>query len=56
MEITVKRALKDIHIINRLDIASNGEEALEFLKNVLNQKPVKTYYCKRYDENDKRNS
>jgi len=28
---TVKRALKDIHVMNRLDITSNGEEALDYL-------------------------
>ena len=28
---TVKRALKELHVTNRLDIVQNGEEALEFL-------------------------
>ncbi|HWP92702.1 MAG TPA: response regulator [Thermodesulfobacteriota bacterium] len=37
--ITVKRALKDLNVTNRLDISSNGEEALDFLKNDRNQKP-----------------
>lgn len=36
---TVKRALKDINITNRLDITSNGEEALDFLKNSDNEQP-----------------
>ena len=38
-QMTVKRALNDIHISNRLDIAGNGEEALEFLQDENNQKP-----------------
>ena len=29
---TVKRALKEIKVTNRLDIAGNGEEALVFLR------------------------
>jgi len=29
---TVKRALKDINITNRLDIVNDGEEALTFLR------------------------
>ena len=36
---TVKRALKELNVINRLDIVSNGEEALEYLKNRENIKP-----------------
>ena len=36
---TVKRALKDIKVTNRLDITNNGEEALAFLKNPENEKP-----------------
>jgi CheY-like chemotaxis protein len=36
---TVKRALKDIHVTNRLDITNNGEEALAFLRNSENDKP-----------------
>ena len=36
---TVKRALKEINITNRLDITNNGEEALEFLRNPGNDKP-----------------
>jgi CheY-like chemotaxis protein len=31
-QMTVKRALKDIHVTNRLDIAGDGEQALKFLK------------------------
>lgn len=29
---TVKRALKEIHVINRIDVVKNGEEAIEYLK------------------------
>lgn len=36
---TVKRALKEIHITNPLSIVKNGEEALEFLKNSKTEKP-----------------
>lgn len=36
---TIKRALKEIKVTNRLDIAGNGEEALEFLRNDKNEKP-----------------
>ncbi|MBU1299707.1 MAG: response regulator [Bacteroidetes bacterium] len=36
---TVKRALKDIHVTNKLDIAVNGAEALEFLRNSKKEKP-----------------
>ena len=36
---TVKRALKEIRVINRLDIVNDGEEALTFLKNTENEKP-----------------
>jgi len=36
---TVKRALKEIKVTNRLDIVNNGEEALTFLKNPENEKP-----------------
>ena len=38
-QMTVQRALKDIHVTNRLDIAGNGEEALAFLEDEKNQKP-----------------
>ena len=34
---TVKRALADINVTNRLDITENGEAALEFLRNPANQ-------------------
>ncbi len=34
---TVKRALKDIKVTNRLDIVNNGEEALIFLRNPENE-------------------
>ncbi len=36
---TVQRALKEINVTNRLDIASDGEEALAFLRNAENEKP-----------------
>ena len=36
---TVKRALKEIHVTNHLDIVGNGEEALWFLRNPENEKP-----------------
>ena len=36
---TVKRALKEIKVTNRLDIVNDGEEALTFLKNSENKKP-----------------
>jgi len=36
---TVQRALKDLKVINRLDIVENGEEALTFLNNPENEKP-----------------
>lgn len=38
-QMTVQRALKDIHVTNRLDIAGNGEEALALLNDNRNQKP-----------------
>ena len=36
---TVKRALKELNITNKLDIVNNGEEALTFLRNPENEKP-----------------
>ncbi len=36
---TVKRALKEINVVNRLDIVNNGEEALAFLKDPKNYTP-----------------
>jgi CheY-like chemotaxis protein len=36
---TVGRALKEIHVSNRLICASNGKEALEYLRNADNEKP-----------------
>ncbi len=36
---TVKRALKEINVTNRLDIVNDGEEALTFLNNSENEKP-----------------
>lgn len=36
---TVKRALRDLHVINHLDVTSNGEEALAYLKNGNNDTP-----------------
>lgn len=38
-QMTVSRALKEIHVTNRLDIAGNGEEALALLNDNRNQKP-----------------
>ncbi len=38
-QMTVKRALKEIHVMNRLDIAANGEEALAFLRDPGNERP-----------------
>lgn len=38
-QMTVSRALKEIHVTNRLDIAGNGEEALALLNDTRNQKP-----------------
>ena len=35
---TVKRALKELNITNKLDIVNNGEEALTFLRNPENEK------------------
>jgi CheY-like chemotaxis protein len=36
---TVKRALKDLKVINELVHVVNGEEALEYLRNESNEKP-----------------
>ena len=36
---TVKRAIKDINIINKLYVASNGEEGLEILRDENIEKP-----------------
>jgi DNA-binding NarL/FixJ family response regulator len=36
---TVKRALKDVHVTNQLVHSSNGEEAMEYLRNESNRKP-----------------
>lgn len=36
---TVKRALDEIKVVNRLEITGNGEEALLFLRNPENKKP-----------------
>ncbi|MBN2104552.1 response regulator [bacterium] len=36
---TVKRALKDIHVINRLDVVKNGEEAIGYLQNDREENP-----------------
>ncbi len=36
---TVQRALKDLNVMNRLDIASDGEKALAFLRDAENEKP-----------------
>jgi len=39
-QMTVKRALKEIHVSNRLIIANNGEEALFYLQNDTYEKPT----------------
>ncbi|MBU1139396.1 MAG: response regulator [Proteobacteria bacterium] len=36
---TVKRALKEINVTNRLDIVDDGEKALAFLENPENENP-----------------
>ncbi len=36
---TVNRALKDIHVSNKLINVSNGKAALEYLRNAENEKP-----------------
>lgn len=36
---TVKRSLKDLKVSNRLDVAGNGEEAVEFLNEPQNDLP-----------------
>ena len=36
---TVKRALKDLNVTNRLEIAGNGEEALDYLTNKVKEEP-----------------
>jgi CheY-like chemotaxis protein len=36
---SVKRALKDLHVTNPLNIVGNGEEALTFLRNPENDNP-----------------
>jgi len=38
-QMTVKRALKELHVANRLDITGNGEEALAFLRDPQNEEP-----------------
>ena len=36
---TIKRALKDVRVTNRLDIAGDGEEGLALLMNPANERP-----------------
>jgi CheY-like chemotaxis protein len=36
---TVERALKEIHVVNPLQVVGNGEEALEFLRDEANETP-----------------
>ena len=36
---TIKRSLEEIKVTNRLDTVSNGEEALEFLRDSQNEMP-----------------
>ena len=38
-KMTVSRALKEIHVSNKLINASNGKEALEYLRNADNERP-----------------
>lgn len=38
-QLTISRVFKEIKIINELVIANNGEEALEYLRTIKNQKP-----------------
>ena len=37
---TVKRALKELQIPNQLNVTTNGEEALEYLQNSVNELPI----------------
>jgi len=39
---TVKRAFKDLKVLNPLVITTNGEEALQYLRNESNEKPCVT--------------
>ncbi len=36
---SVQRAFKAIHVANRIEVVSNGEEALSYLRNSANQRP-----------------
>lgn len=36
---TVKRALKELHVLNSVDTVENGEDALSFLKDPKNERP-----------------
>ncbi len=36
---TIKRALKELNVTNRLDVTGNGEEALTYLRNPENENP-----------------
>ncbi|MCK5138957.1 MAG: response regulator [Thermodesulfovibrionia bacterium] len=36
---TVQRALKEIHVANRVEVVGNGEEALKYLRDENNEKP-----------------
>ena len=38
-QMTVRRALKEIHVLNQLDVVGNGEEALAFLRDPANERP-----------------
>lgn len=38
-QMTIKRALKEIHVTNHLDIASDGMEALELLRDDSRERP-----------------
>lgn len=39
-QMTIKRALQEINVLNPLRITNNGEEALEFLRDEKNPKPA----------------
>ncbi|MBP7934731.1 MAG: response regulator [Phycisphaerae bacterium] len=38
-QMTIQRALKEIHVTNRLDIVGNGEEAIAFLRDPAQDRP-----------------
>lgn len=38
-QMTIQRALREIHVTNRLDIVGNGEEAITFLRDPAHDRP-----------------